>query len=71
MKPMEETRGDLENLRREHRKVASILAMMEKGTNRKDLARMRMEELRPIEEEIRRLEELLRHDTPVEGGEVK
>lgn len=65
MKTVEETRMDLENLRREYRRAASILAMMEKGTNRKDLARMRTEELGPIEEEIRRLEVLLRHDVPM------
>ncbi len=59
MKPKEEIRLGLENVHVEYRKVASILAMMEKGTPRKDLERMRREQLQPLELEIRRLEEEL------------
>lgn len=57
MKPKEEIQLDLENARREYRKVTSILAMMEKGTPRKDLERMRMEQLDPKSEKINHLEE--------------
>ena len=59
VKPKEEIRLGLENVHVEYRKVASILAMMEKGTPRKDLERMRREQLQPLELEIRRLEEEL------------
>ena len=54
MKTKEENQLDLENVRKEYRRVASILAMMEKGTPREDLARMRKEQLNPLEQEIRK-----------------
>ncbi len=46
----------LEELRREHRGVASMLAMMEKGTTPEDLASLRKEKLDPIRQEIKKLE---------------
>jgi len=60
MRTKEEIQLDLENARREYRKVSSILEMMEKGTPREDLERMRKEQQEPLEVEIRRLEKELR-----------
>jgi len=49
----------LEELRVEHRKVYSMLSMMEKGTKTEDLARMRAQQLDPIGAEIKKLVEQL------------
>jgi len=49
----------LEELRVEHRKVYSMLSMMEKGTKTDDLAGMRAQQLDPIETEIKKLKEQL------------
>ena len=62
MKTKDEIQLDLENVRREYRRVASILAMMEKGTPRGDLERMRKEQLDPIILVIKRQEEALVRD---------
>jgi hypothetical protein len=62
MKTKDEIQLDLENVRREYRRVASILAMMEKGTPRGDLERMRKEQLDPIIIVIKRQEEALVRD---------
>ena len=59
MRTKEEIQQDMENARREYRGVVSILAMMEKGTPREDLERMRKEQLVPLELEMRRLEKEL------------
>ncbi len=40
MRTKEEIQQDMENARREYRGVASILAMMEKGTKGAELAKM-------------------------------
>ena len=54
------TRSDIElriaELRLEYRKVFSMLSMMEKGTKREDLEKMREKQLDPISNEIKRLE---------------
>ncbi len=54
------TRSDIEKriaeLRLEYRKVFSMLSMMEKGTKREDLVKMREKQLDPITVEIKRLE---------------
>ena len=54
------TRSDIElriaELRLEYRKVFSMLSMMEKGTKREDLVKMREKQLDPISNEIKRLE---------------
>ena len=54
------TRSDIElriaELRLEYRKVFSMLSMMEKGTKREDLVKMREKQLDPITNEIKRLE---------------
>jgi hypothetical protein len=49
----------LNDLRRELRGVSSLLEMMEKGTKREDLAKLRSEKLDPIRRDIKRLEEEL------------
>lgn len=59
MKTKEDIQQDLENARREYRKVASILAMMEKGTKGEEMVKMRKEQLDPIKMEMKKLEEEL------------
>jgi hypothetical protein len=56
MNTKEQVRNRLDELRREFRGVSSLLEMMEKGTKREDLAKMRSEKLDPIRREIKRLE---------------
>jgi hypothetical protein len=46
----------LEALRLEYRKTYSLLSMMEKGTKREDLAKLRAQQLDPIRSEIKKLE---------------
>ena len=46
----------LEELRMEYRKVYSMLSMLEKGTKLEDLVRLRMEQLDPIRQEIKKME---------------
>jgi len=43
----------LESLKREYRGIRSMIEMMEKGTPREELQKMRMEKLKPVEEEIK------------------
>jgi cell division FtsZ-interacting protein ZapD len=54
------TRNDINKriaqLRLEYRKVFSMLSMMEKGTKKEDLLKMREKQLDPITNEITRLE---------------
>ena len=58
-----QTRDDLEKrlerLKTDYRARRSILEMMQKGTAPKDFASMRKEQLDPIEEEMRRVNEEL------------
>jgi hypothetical protein len=49
----------LDELRLEYRKVYSMLSMMEKGTKLEDLVKLRKEQLDPIKQEMKRLEEEL------------
>jgi len=49
----------LEELRLQHRRVYSMLSMMEKGTKLEDLVKLRKEQLDPIKQEMRRLEDEL------------
>ena len=49
----------LEELRLQHRRVYSMLSMMEKGTKLEDLVKLRKEQLDPIKQEMQRLEEEL------------
>ncbi len=56
MKTKDEIQKRLDDLRREYRGVASMIAMMEKGTKPEDLLKMRKEKLDPIREEIKKLE---------------
>lgn len=46
----------LVGLRREWRGLRSLIEMMEKGTPRDELQKMRAEKLKPLEEEIKKLE---------------
>ncbi len=56
MNTREELQKRLDDLRRDFRGVASLLAMMEKGTKPEDLLKIRKEKLDPIREEIKKLE---------------
>jgi hypothetical protein len=58
----------LENLNREYRGVRSMIEMMEKGTPREELQKMRVEKLNPVEEEIKRLEVELANGYMLRGG---
>jgi hypothetical protein len=53
------TRNDIDKriaqLRLEYRKVFSMISMMEKGTKKVDLVKMREKQLDPITDEIARL----------------
>jgi hypothetical protein len=60
METKEELQNRLESLKIEHRKVYSILSMMEKGTRLDDLVKMRKEKLDPIRDEIKRVEDELK-----------
>ena len=53
----------LDKLRREFRGVRSMLEMMQKGTEGSVLRKLRQEKLVPLEEEIQRLEELLKKES--------
>ena len=46
----------LEELRKQFRAVRSLIEMMAKGTPKEELEKMSREKLKPIEEEIKRLE---------------
>ena len=47
----------LEDLKREYRGARSVIEMMEKGTSREVILKMRIDKLLPLEREIQRLEE--------------
>ena len=49
----------LAEMKRERLGISSMLEMMEKGTSRKDLTKLKKEKLAPIEEEIKKLESQL------------
>lgn len=49
----------LVSLRREWRGLRSLIEVMEKGTPRDELQKIRAEKLKPLEEEIGKLEEEL------------
>jgi hypothetical protein len=57
MTDMIELQKRLEGLKREYRGIRSMVEMMEKGTQREELQKMRAEKLKPLEVEIKRLEE--------------
>jgi hypothetical protein len=46
----------LEDLKREYRGARSMIEMMEKGTSREVILKMRIDKLLPLEREIQRLE---------------
>ena len=56
MSTEQEIRDRLDVLRRQYRGISSMIEMMEKGTARGDLARIRTEKLEPISREIKNLE---------------
>jgi hypothetical protein len=56
MTDVNELQKRLEDLKREYRGVRSMIEMMEKGTPREELQKMREEKLKPLETEIRKLE---------------
>jgi len=56
MTDVSEIQKRLEGLKREYRGIRSMIEMMEKGTPREVLQKMRMEKLVPLESEIHRLE---------------
>ncbi len=55
MKTRSELEAELSHLEAEYRRVESILSMMEKGTRREDLARLKREQLEPLKAEIQSL----------------
>ncbi len=57
MTDMNELQKRLESLKREYRGIRSMIEMMEKGTPREELQKMRMEKLVPLESEIHKLED--------------
>jgi hypothetical protein len=57
MTDVNELQKRLEGLKREYRGVRSMIEMMEKSTPREELQKMRAEKLKPLEAEIKRLEE--------------
>ena len=56
MTEMSNPQKRLDELKREYRGVRSMIEMMEKGTPREELQKMRVEKLKPLEEEIKKLE---------------
>jgi hypothetical protein len=54
-----ELQNRLESLKREYRGIRSMIEMMEKATPREELQKIRAEKLKPVEEEIKKLEEEL------------
>ena len=63
MIPNEGIHKRLEALRKTYRSTRSIMEMMEKGTPRTELEKMKKEKLGPIEEEITRLEAQVREES--------
>jgi hypothetical protein len=59
MQTRKEVEERLERLQRDYRGRRSILEMMQKGTTPEDLAKMRREQLDPIEQEIQKVKEEL------------
>ena len=59
MTEMSNPQRRLDQLKREYRGGRSMIEMMEKGTSRKELQKIRAEKLKPVEEEIKKLEEKL------------
>jgi len=49
----------LEDLKREYRGIRSMIEMMEKGMPREELQKMRAEKMKPLEVEIKKLEDEL------------
>ena len=56
MTDVNELRNRLEGLKREYRGIRSMIEMMEKGTPREELQKMRDDMLKPLETEITKLE---------------
>ena len=56
MTDVNELQKRLEGLKREYRGIRSMIEMMEKGTPRSELHKMRAEKMKPVEEEIQKLE---------------
>jgi hypothetical protein len=64
MTRIDEIQQRLTSLKREWRGLRSLLEMMEKATPRDELQKIRAEKLKPLEEEIKKLEgELARSTT--------
>jgi hypothetical protein len=59
MTDVNELQKRLECLKREYRGMRSMIEMMEKGTPRSELQRIRAETLSPVEEEIKKLKKEL------------
>jgi len=57
MTDLGEIQKRLEDLKREYRGARSMIEMMEKGTSREVILKMRIDKLLPLEREIQRLEE--------------
>jgi hypothetical protein len=55
----DDIRKQLDTLRRHWRGLRSLIEMMEKGTPRDELQKIRAAKLKPLEEDIRKLEEEL------------
>ncbi len=51
-----ELQKQLDDLRREYRAIRSMIEMMEKGTPRETILKMRKEKLAPMEQEMQRVE---------------
>jgi len=65
MTDVNELQKRLEGLKREYRGARSMIEMMEKSTPREELQKIRAEKMKPLEEEIKRLEgELARGGVP-------
>jgi hypothetical protein len=56
MTDMKDLQKRLDELKREYRGIRSMIEMMEKGTPRDELQKIRAEKLKPLEEEIKKLE---------------
>ncbi len=64
MTDMNELQKRLENLKREYRAIRSMIEMMEKGTPREALQKMRAEKLKPLEEQIKNVQQRILRTSP-------
>jgi hypothetical protein len=56
MTDLNELQKRLEDLKREYRGIRSMIEMMEKGTPREELEKIRAEKMKPLELKIKKLE---------------